>query len=311
MAQHKLCIIGGSGFVGRHIAAQAAARGMQVTIPTRQREKLKAELILLPTVDLVDVDVYDPAALDTLLHDQDVVINLIGILQGNEAAFEHAHVSLPGKIIDACKRSGIQRLLHMSALKADANGPSRYLRSKGRGEALVKASGLDYTIFQPSVIFGRGDSFLNLFARLARIAPLLPLGGADAQFQPVWVEDVAACFIQAINNKATYQQSYPLCGPQRYSLRQLVDYTASTAGTPRPIIALPDFLAQLQAGLLELLPGQLMSRDNLDSMRVASTCDCPFPEIFGITPSALEAIAPGYLANITPRGRYQRYRSRL
>ena len=311
MAQHKLCIIGGSGFVGRHIAAQAAARGMQVTIPTRQREKLKAELILLPTVDLVDVDVYDPAALDTLLHDQDVVINLIGILQGNEAAFEHAHVSLPGKIIDACKRSGIQRLLHMSALKADTNGASRYLRSKGRGEALVKASGLDYTIFQPSVIFGRGDSFLNLFARLARIAPLLPLGGADAQFQPVWVEDVAACFIQAISNKATYQHSYPLCGPQRYSLRQLVDYTATTAGTPRPIIDLPDFLARLQAGLLELLPGQLMSRDNLDSMRVASTCDCPFPEIFGISPTALEAIAPGYLANISPRGRYQRYRSRL
>lgn len=311
MAQNKLCIIGGSGFVGRHIAAQAAALGIQVTIPTRQREKLKAELILLPTVDLVDVDVHDPVALDALLRDQDVVINLVGILQGNEAAFERAHVSLPDKIIQACQRNSIRRLLHMSALKADADGPSRYLRSKGRGEQLVKQSGLDYTIFQPSVIFGRGDSFLNLFAKLARLAPVLPLGGANAQFQPVWVEDVAACFIQAINNKATYQQSYPLCGPQRYSLRQLVEFTATTAGSPRQIIALPDFLARMQAGMLELLPGQLMSRDNLDSMRIASTCDCPFPEVFGIKPSALEAIAPGYLANLTPRGRYQSYRSRL
>lgn len=310
MAINNLCIIGGSGFVGRHIAAQAAALGIRVTIPTRQREKLKSDLILLPTVDLVDTDVHDPVALSALLRGQDAVINLVGILQGDEAAFERAHVELPGKIIAACKANGIQRLLHMSALKADANGPSRYLRSKGRGEALVQQSGLDYTIFQPSVIFGRGDSFLNLFAKLARVAPVLPLGGAEAQFQPVWVEDVARCFIRALDHKTSYQQSYPLCGPQRYSLRQLVHYTASLGGCPRPIFALPDGLARLQAGLLELLPGQLMSRDNLDSMSVASTCDCPFPAVFGFSPTALEAVAPAYLANTTPRGRYQGYRSR-
>lgn len=311
MTINQLCIIGGSGFVGRHIAAQAAALGIRVTIPTRQREKLKSDLILLPTVDLVDTDVHDPAALSALLRGQDAVINLVGILQGDESAFERAHVELPGKIIAACKANGIQRLLHMSALKADANGPSRYLRSKGRGETLVQQSGLDYTIFQPSVIFGRGDSFLNLFAKLARVAPVLPLGGAEAQFQPVWVEDVARCFVSALDTKAYYLQSYPLCGPRRYSLRQLVHYTAKLSGCPRPIFALPDGLARLQAGLLELLPGQLMSRDNLDSMSVASTCDCPFPTVFGFSPTALEAVAPAYLANLTPRGRYQGYRSRV
>lgn len=309
MPIRNVCVIGGSGFVGRHIVAQLAAAGLNVIVPTRRREQWKADIILLPNVALEDADVHDPAQLARLLQDQDAVINLVGILHGSEADFERAHVELPRKVIEACRQEGVSRLLHMSALKADVNGPSRYLRSKGRGQVLVQQSGLDYTVFQPSVIFGHGDSFLSLFARLAKLAPILPLGGADAHFQPIWVNDVARCFVAALQNRATIGQTYQLGGPHRYTLRHLVDYTARLTGHPRPIVALPDPLATLQAGLLEMLPGQLMSRDNLASMRVPSVCDGPFPPVFGFQPSALEAIAPAYLANRTPRGRYDSYRS--
>lgn len=310
MSISNVCVIGGSGFVGRHIVAQLATAGLNVVVPTRRRELLKADVILLPNVSMDDADVHDPVQLSRLLRDQDAVINLVGILHGSEADFERAHVELPGKIVAACRQHGIRRLLHMSALKADANGPSRYLRSKGRGQALVQQSGLDFTVFQPSVIFGHGDSFLTLFARLAKLAPILPLGGADAHFQPIWVNDVARCFAAALQNRATIGQTYQLGGPHRYTLRHLVDYAARLTGHPRPIVALPDFLAALQAGLLEMLPGQLMSRDNLASMQIPSVCDGPFPPVFDFQPSALEAIAPAYLANQTPRRRYDIYRSR-
>lgn len=305
----NICVIGGSGFVGRHIVSRLATAGLNVTVPTRQPERCKADIILLPNVAMEQADVHDPAQLATLLRGQDAVINLVGILQGSESAFERAHVELPRKIIDACRQQGIRRLLHMSALQAGIEAPSRYLRSKGRGQALVQQSGLDYTIFQPSVIFGHGDSFLSLFARLAASAPLLPIGGADARFQPVWVEDVARCFAAALSLPQSIGQTYQLAGPQVYTLRQLVAYAAHLSGHPRPILALPQPLAWLQAALLELLPGALLSRDNLASMQLPSVCAAPFPAIFGFQPSALEAIAPAYLANATPRGRYDRYRS--
>ena len=309
MQIENICVIGGSGFVGRHIVSRLAAAGLNVTVPTRQPERCKADIVLLPNVALEQADVHDPAQLAALLRGQDAVINLVGILHGTESAFERTHVELPRKIIDACRRQGIRRLLHMSALQAGSEAPSRYLRSKGRGQALVQHSGLDYTVFQPSVIFGHGDSFLCLFARLAAHAPLLPIGGADARFQPVWVEDVARCFVAALALPQCIGQTYRLAGPQVYTLRQLVDYAARQSGHPRPILALPQALAWLQAALLELLPGALLSRDNLASMQLPSVCDGPFPALFGFQPSALEAIAPAYLANQTPRGRYDRYRA--
>ncbi len=310
MPIRNICVIGGSGFVGRHLVSRLAAGGFQVWVPTRNRERLKQDLILLPHVTLIDADVHDPATLATLLAEQDAVINLVGILHGSDADFERAHVELPGKIIAACRQQGVRRLLHMSALQADSQGPSRYLRSKGRGQALVQQSGLDFTVFQPSVIFGQGDSFLSLFARLASLAPVLPLAGADARFQPVWVGDVARCFVQALQLRDTIGQTYPLGGPRCYRLRELVDYAARLTGHPRPVLALSDTLASLQAALLEKLPGQLMSRDNLASMQVDSVCNGPFPAAFGFKPAALEAIAPQYLARQTPRGRFDHYRAR-
>ncbi|MEJ7668399.1 MAG: complex I NDUFA9 subunit family protein [Casimicrobiaceae bacterium] len=309
MTPAEVVVLGGSGFVGRHVVAKLVDRGHRVRIPTRRREEAK-HLILLPTARVVDADVHDPAVLVPLLRGAAAVVNLIGILNevGRET-FARAHVDLARTVVTACKSAGVSRLLHMSALNANPEGPSRYLRSKGEAEAIVATSGLDWTIFRPSVIFGREDAFLNLFARLSRIFPVIPLGGADARFQPVYVGDVAHCFAHAVDDPRTFDQRYSLCGPRVYTLRELVRYVGELSGAPRPIVPLPGVLAQVQALLLELLPGKLMSRDNLASMREDNVCEGPFPAAFAVQPRALETVAPEYLAPAARKSHYDRYRA--
>ncbi len=313
MRHTNVLVIGGSGFVGRYLVNALVARGCRVLAPTRRRERAK-HLILLPTCDVVEADVHDDAALENLIRGQDAVINLVGILHGTQAQFEKAHVELPRRIVAACERLGVRRYLHMSALGADPEGPSLYQRSKGAAEQLVRTSALDWTIFRPSVIFGAEDNFLNLFARLARWFPVLPIGGANVRFQPVWVEDVANAFANSLDNRATYRKTYELAGPKIYTLRELVRYAAAAAGHRRIVIALPDPIARLQAWLMEHAPGEpLLSRDNLDSMKrdnVASQQPYrPAPEL-GITPTPLEAEASIYLAGLHPRTRFGGFRAR-
>ena len=310
MQINNVCIIGGSGFVGRHIANVLTAQEIFVRIPTRHYEHAR-ELLVLPTADVVEANVHDDAELDRLLTGMDAVINLVGILHGD---FTAAHVELPRKIVAACQRNGITRLVHMSALNADSSGPSAYLRSKGEGEKIVLASDLQTTIFRPSVIFGPGDSFLNLFARLTRRLPLLPLASPHAKFQPVFVDDVAHAFAASLSNPATFGQRYDLCGPRVYTLRQLVEYVAHVTAHDLTIIGLNDSLSYLQALLMEWLPGKLITRDNYYSMQVDSVCDCAggnnLATVFGIRPTPLEEAAPLYLAHQLPRERYNRFRDR-
>ena len=310
MKINNVCIIGGSGFVGKHIANVLTTREINLRIPTRHRERAK-ELLVLPTADVVEANVHDDAALDRLLAGMDAVINLMGILHGD---FRAAHVELPRKIVAACTRNGITRLLHMSALNAGTDRPSEYLRTKGEGERIVTASGLMTTTFRPSVIFGPGDSSLNLFARLARRLPVLPLASPDAKFQPVFVENVAHAFAASLENPDTFGQSYDLCGPQCYTLRQLVEYAGHITGHKPAIIGLNDGLSYLQALMMEFLPGKLMTRDNYYSMKVDSVCGSGghnnLAEVWGIRPTALEEVAPLYLANRMPRERYDRFRHR-
>lgn len=310
MEFNNVCVIGGSGFVGRHIVHLLTARGVRVRVPTRRRERAR-ELILLPTVDVVEADVHDPAALADLLAGMDAVINLVGILHESHGGdFRRVHAELPGKVVDAAKATGVRRLLHMSALHASTDAPSIYLRTKAEAEQRVRESGLDWTIFRPSVIFGREDSFLNLFAGLLRALPVVALAKPNARFQPVFVEDVARAFAQSLDLPETIGQSYDLCGPKVYTLRELVEYVGSLIGCPRPIIGLGDGLSYLQALAMELLPVKLMTRDNLNSMKVDSVCGCPFPAGFGFHPAAVEAVVPLYLAEENPRARYYRYRGR-
>jgi len=299
----NVLVIGGTGFLGaaivRELARRAASADSCFTLPTRRRERAK-HLLVLPTANVVEADVHDPATLARLMAGQDAVISLVGVLKGGEGqpygkGFARAHVELPQKIAAAAKAAGVRRLLHVSALKAATAAPSGYLRSKAAGEAVLRDAGLDLTLFRPSVIFGPGDAFLTLFARLARIAPFFPLAGADARFQPVWVEDVAAAVADSLLRPESIGATYDLCGPKQYSLRQLVSYAAAVAGHPRLVIGLPEAIAWLQAWAMEFIPNGPMTRDNIRSMRVASVCDagCALP--FDRIATALEVVAPTYL----------------
>ena len=304
MSVGKILVLGGSGFVGRHLVNRLVAVGWRVVVPTRLRERAK-HLILLPTVDVLEADVHDAATLARLVADKDAVVNLVGILNEScRGEFERVHTELPRKLIAACRAARVPRLLHMSALHADPAGPSHYLRSKGEAEALVAHADLAWTIFRPSVIFGREDSFLNLFARIERLLPVIALAGAHARFQPVYVGDVGDAFLRALDDDRTHRQRYALCGPTVYTLRELVASVGELTGYRRPIVPLGATLGTLQARMLELLPGKLMSRDNLASMQVDSVCDGGFPRIFGMHPTALEAVAPQYLAPAARRDRY-------
>ncbi len=308
MTHANILVVGGSGFVGRHLVAALAARGAKVTVPTRSRERAK-HLILLPTVDVVQVERLDVRVLSQLAEGRDAVVNLVGILHGPD--FTATHVELAQAVVNACRSAGAHhkppRLLHMSAVGADPQAPSEYLRSKGIGErAALAADDLEVTVFRPSVIFGPEDRFLNLFARLAALLPVLALGSPDARFQPVYVGDVVRAFVAALDDREAAGKRYDLCGPKEYTLRQLVELVCAVTGRRRLVIGLPDTLSYLQALVFEKLPLQLLTRDNYYSMRVPSVCDCAFP--FGIHPVLLEAVAPSWLAPTGPRERYPRLR---
>lgn len=288
----NILIIGGTGFLGSALASRLASADFCVTLPTRRPERVR-HLTVLPTARLVAADVHDEAALARLMAGQDAVVNLVGILKGN---FQRAHAELPGKIGRAAAAVGVPHLLHVSALGAAPDAPSDYLKSKAAGEAALRAAFPEATIFRPSVVFGRGDSFLSLFAGLLKVVPVVPLACADARFQPVWVEDVVSAIVASLDHPASRGQTYPLCGPRQYALRELVAYAGELTGHPRPIVGLPFPLSILQAFFMELLPNGPLTRDNVWSMEVPNICTegCTLP--FGLKTMPLEAVAPGYLA---------------
>ena len=323
MRHQRILVVGGGGFIGRYVVDRLAARVASVVIPTRRRDHVKG-LIVLPTADVIDADVHDPVVLGRLVSGCDAVINLVGILHGNYppaanasygSQFLQAHVELPRRIVAACERHGVRRLLHMSALGADPKAPSMYLRSKGDGERAAQSSSVvETTVFRPSVVFGREDRFLNLFARLARSMPVLAIGRPEARLQPVWVADVASAIVNSLDNVETYGRTYELCGPRIYALRELVQFAARASGHPRLVLGLPDAVARTMAWIFEQLPGEpVMSRDNLDSLKIDSDASrqpyWPAPEL-GIRPTPMEPEAVLYLAGLHPRTRFGGFRAR-
>lgn len=311
----NILVLGGTGFVGRTLCERLVERngggGGRITVPTRQighGQRVRS----LPTVELVRANLHDDTTLARLVAGHDAVINLVAILHGRPQDFAAVHVGLPRRLVAACTGAGVKRVVHVSALGVGPNGPSHYLRSKAAGEAALAHSELQLTFLRPSVIFGAEDRFLNLFARLQAVAPVVPLAGSSTRFQPVWVEDVASAIVRCLDDDATIGRTYECAGPHQYSLSELVRLAGRWSGHERPQIPLPGALARLQAMLLEWLPGEpLMSRDNLDSMKTPNVATPGAPGLaeLGISARAVEAVAPAYLGGEDGRARYNRHRA--
>ncbi len=298
MSTLRVAVLGGSGFVGHSLCLRLAEAGHSVRVLSRRREQHR-DLLVLPTVQVIDADVHNPAVLKREFAGCDAVVNLVGILnQSRRQTFERVHAELPAKVVQASRQAGVSRLLHMCALHASVDAPSEYLRSKARGEKIVldAAADLRVTSFRPSVIFGPRDSFTNRFAKLLRLLPgIFPLACASARLQPVYVEDVTRAFVLALERHDTFGQRYNLCGPRVMTLRETVEQIAAELGLKRRIVPLGDRLSRLQAGLLQFAPGKPFTPDNYRSLQVASVCEGPFPTLFGIVPSRLEDILPLYI----------------
>lgn len=301
--QKNILVIGGSGFLGTAVCNQLAQVGYKITVPTRRHNNAK-HLLTLPTCNITQVNIHDRTALSRLVHGQDVVINLLGVLHSKKGkpygqAFRQNHVEFPKALCAVMKSKRVKRLIHLSALGVGVQNPapSQYLRSKTDGEAAVKETGLAWTILRPSVIFGRTDNFLNLFATLNKLFPVIPLAGADCKFQPVCVHDVAKAVLHCLTDKhnESTHKTYDLAGPETFTLSEIVQLVGRSIGAERPVFSLPNPLAKLQAFFMECLPGQpLISRDNVDSLQIdnISTTESNFPlESY----TSLSAAAPEYL----------------
>ena len=299
----SVLVLGGSGFVGRALCEQLTRRlgaNARITVPTRRLPHAR-DLQSLPGVTVVQADVF--SELPALLPGHDAVVNLVAILQGSAADFEHAHVELPRRLAAAMDVARLRRLVHVSALGVAEHAPSRYLRSKAAGEAVLQVAtqtgGLELTLARPSLVFGDGDRSVNLFARLQRHFPVMPLGGAAARLQPVWVQDLARALVEMLLRRETIGRTYEIAGPRELSLAELVRVAGRVSGHERPVLPLPGPLATLQALFMECLPGQpLLSRDNLASLKVPNVPGGQLPGLaeLGIRPSGLEAVLPTYLA---------------
>jgi uncharacterized protein YbjT (DUF2867 family) len=297
MNARHVVILGGTGFVGRYLAERLLEDGARVVVPSRGGGR--PERPGLPTgAELRRGDVYDPGFLAEAFAGVDAVVNLAGILneRGDDGSgFERVFVGLTECMLEAMQASGVRRLLQMSALHAASDAPSHYLQARGRAEALVRGSALDWTVFRPSVIAGPGDGLFCRFAGLLRYAPALPIGRANACFQPVWVEDVAEAFVNALARPETIGKTYDLVGPERYTLRRIVEMTAEATGRNRLVLALPDALGRLQAEVGEHLPGKPISRDNWRSLQLDSVSDDNGLPKLGITPTPVAPRLPEIL----------------
>jgi uncharacterized protein YbjT (DUF2867 family) len=310
----SIAVLGGTGFLGTRLVARLIKDGHRVTVLSRDREQHK-HLLVLPGLTLENCDVYEEAQLSERLRGKDVVINLIGILNErgfSGAGFRRAHTELTQGVLQAARSAAVPRLLQVSALKAAIDAPSYYLRSKGEAEKLIrdKSGALDWTIFQPSVMFGPGDSFLNRFSVLLASIPLaFPLAKPNARFQPVLVDDVVEALLRCLNGGTSSRQTYQLGGPQIYTLREIVGLVAKLTGQRRWIFGLPDFLARIQAMFMDFVPGRPFSSDNYRSLTVDSVCTEDGFAKLGIKPQSMVASARQYLGTLEDNARLSQNRA--
>jgi NADH dehydrogenase len=311
MAPRQVTVFGGSGFIGRYVVQRLARAGDRVAVAVR--DTAGAQFVRMfgdvGQVMPVPCDITMPATVAAALRGADAVINLVGIDRGSRSRFDAVHRTGAGNVAEAARSAGVKRLLHVSALGGDPASPSLYASSKGRGEEAVRAAFPDATIFRPSVVFGPEDNFFNRFARLARLAPVLPLfGGGRTRFQPVYVGDVADAALAALLDKSARGRTFELGGPEVLSLADIFRLVLKATNRKRCLVPVPFALADLAGALSFLrLPGRtpvitrdqarLLRHDNVVSAGAAGLND------LGVTPTALELIVPTYLATYRKRGR--------
>ncbi len=306
----RIVLIGASGFFGGYLLRALVADQHHCVVLTRAAVR-RSTIDMLPGVELEQADVYDPGVLAERFAGADAVVSMAGIL--NESGrggkgFHKVHVELVEGIIRACREAGVSRLLHLSALHA-GKGKSHYLKSKGEAEELLRsADDLDVSIFQPSVIFGRGDQFFNRFAGMLSFMPVMPLACPGARLQPVFAEDVAAVMTASLEDPMTWGKSYELAGPQSFTLKELVKWTAQTMGQQRRIIGLPGPLSATMAAVMGLVPGKPFSWDNYQSLKTDNTSEQNGFAYFSIDPRTIDVVVPDYLTGSVHQRRLQSFR---
>ncbi len=291
-------VTGGTGYVGTAICRAINARGLMVTSVSRTR-KPRPILDVGGKIEFRSASVLDPAALDRHFVRADAVVHLVGIIVERKGhTYEKVHVEGTRNVVEAAKRAGVKRFLHMSALGARLGAPTRYWQTKAEAEEIVKASGLDWTIFRPSIIYGEGDDFVNRFAGLARALPFMPvIGSGKTRLQPIWVEDVATAFASALGNPETHGKSYDLGGPKPLSILEILDIVMRQIGKKRPKMHIPAPLMALQAGLLEkLLKNPPVTREQIKMLKEDSVCAIDgLAETFALSMRPLEEGVRYYL----------------
>ncbi|MEE9275996.1 MAG: complex I NDUFA9 subunit family protein [bacterium] len=290
----KLFVTGGSGYVGTSLLHQLSEAGHECRVLSRNPEPERERLTAIPGVYPVMGDITKASidSLAALMSKCEGVIHLVGIIiEKGTPGHEAVHTEGTRRVVEAAKQAGVKRFLHMSALGSRENAVARYHRTKWDAERFVRESGMDWTIFRPSIIFGENDEFLNTFANIARLSPALPvIGSGQGKLQPIWVEDVCRCFMRALERPETAGQAYGLGGESAYALKDLIRMVAGAMGKKRMLVHLPVPVARLQAKLFDLLPIKPpFTDDQITMLGEDNVCDsAPMKEAFGIEPRPLE-----------------------
>jgi NADH dehydrogenase len=309
-------VFGGSGFLGRNVVRTLAKRGYRIRVAVR-RPELAGHLQPLGRVGqihAVQANLRYPASVEAAMRDSHVAINLVGILAESGAqTFDAVQAKGAASVAQAASAGGAG-MVHISAIGADENSPSRYARAKAAGEQAVRAAVPSAIIMRPSIVFGPEDQFSNRFAALARLSPALPLiGGGMTKMQPVYVGDVATAIADAVEGNAKPGATYELGGPEVLTMREIMQIILAVTGRDRMLVSLPFGLARLQAIFLQFAPGALkLTPDQVELLRVDNVVSETTKaagltlEGLGITPDSLEAIAPQYLWRFRAAGQFQK-----
>jgi uncharacterized protein YbjT (DUF2867 family) len=312
--QGLVTVFGGSGFVGGQVVRALAKAGYRVRVAVRQPNLAYRMRMLgdVGQIEVVQANVRVPSSVARALDGAEACVNLVGVLwESGRQKFQSIHAMGARNVAEAAAKIGVKRLVHVSAIGADVNSEAKYARSKGEGEAVVRAAFPGATIVRPSIVFGPEDDFFNRFAQMAALAPVMPLVGGDTKFQPVFVGDVAAVIANAVANPAAVGVTYELGGPTVYTMREILELILTETGRNRPLLPVPWPLARLigslgdlQASILPLAPP--LTTDQVEMLKSDNVAANGLPGLAeaGVVPTAVEAVVPTYLYRYRKGGQY-------